>query len=84
MGQPAPTHERAVRAFKDTTTSLLVLLVLRYVMGDRLPNFGTLLKMMGGLFAVIYLMECIDDNSSQAFVGVARANVSSQILNAGQ
>ena len=79
-----PKHHRALRAFKDTMTSTVVLLTLRYVMGDKLPNFVTFLKMMGALFVVIYVMECIEDDSSQAFVGVARANVSSQILNLGQ
>ena len=65
-------------------TSTAVLLTLRYIMNDKLPDLVTFLKMMGALFIVIYVMECIEDDSSQAFVGVARANVSSQILNYGQ
>ena len=73
-------HVNVRRVLRDTFTTLCVFVAVRWAMGEPLPTLAVVVKMLLALTAVIYIMEWLDDNSSDTVVGVARANTASQVL----
>ena len=77
-GQVNPTKFQCV--LRQALSTICIYLAVRWAMGDPLPGAVVLVRMAFALLLLIYVMEWLEDDSSQAVVGVARANVGSKVL----